>query len=438
MPAHRRPKGRRAKATKSKKSSTSQSTLDPTTFNGLHLDPDPNRRSVRHVALPEKPTVKTLKPLKRAKEGKVLHDLERLLLNMLDTAVKNKVVLPFRMSELRKARDSSKGVPIQSGGPFGRMGETETILRAADGPRLVVDLADEVVYIYLPGIIGSGLQSMIQDALDVVVARHPPTADKTQGDRRSSVATSHKAAAWGSDNVWPSLRRGTLAPSAYYWSAGWYGTGQENVADINVSVPFLKAMNNQQEQEVAHVQEARRIYDHIVRMLVKIIHGSLDECMRRLLHELEQDPGVVGQVAREGWTSSFPCVAFAFNRESGKHRDTNGLRHGMDVIGVLGSFVGGPLKFQDLNMTVEWGAGCMGAFDGYDLTHEVLPWQGSHRIALISFCRSSTWRGLGLSHNATAPTLSRLVASLAEAKVTRKSAIAEALVNLPKKPSVIG
>ncbi|KAG9075749.1 hypothetical protein FRC06_009911 [Ceratobasidium sp. 370] len=394
---------------------------------------------MRHVALPENPTVRTLKPLKRAKEGKVTRDLERLLLTMLDAAVKKKVVLPFRMSEFRKARDSSVGVPIEGGAPFGRMKETETILTAADGPRLVVDQDDEVVFVYLPGLIGSGLQSMIQSALNAAVVPHPPAVDKKQGDRRSSAATSHKVAAWGSDNAWPFLRRGTLPPSAYYWSPGWYGTGQENVTNLGVAAPFLKAMNRQQEQEVANVLEARRIYDHIVRMLSRIVHGSLDDCMHALLRRLKQEPGLVGQVAREGWTSNFPCVAFAFNRESRKHRDTNGLRHGMDVIGILGSFAGGPLRFQDLNMKVEWGAGCIGAFDGYDLTHEVLPWEGSHRIAMISFCRSSTWRGLGMSHDATAPTVSRMIGALADAKTARKSAIAAAIANLPqKKPSATG
>ncbi|KAF8595560.1 hypothetical protein BDV93DRAFT_403007, partial [Ceratobasidium sp. AG-I] len=76
------------------------------------------------------------------------------------------------------------------------------------------------------------------------------------------------------------------------------------------------------------------------------------------------------------WTSPFPCFGFGINRQTLKHRDTSGLSGGMDVIGVLGDFTGGTLSLQDLNAEFEWRPGCLGAFDGYDLTHEVLGWEG--------------------------------------------------------------
>ncbi|KAG8697903.1 hypothetical protein FRC08_006245 [Ceratobasidium sp. 394] len=437
MPARRHAKPIQRKARRPKPYPSGASTLAAEVFNGLHLGKNLNRPSVRHVGLPASPSAKKRKALKRAKEGKVVYDLERLLLGMLTRAMDNKVILPFRMSELRRARDSTTGVRIEGGAAFSTLKNTPTVLRAADGPRLVADLDEEVIMIFLPGLIGKGLQTMIQDALNVVVARHPPSPDTKRRDRRSSAVTGEKIAVWGLENSWPNLRLGNLPPSAYYWSAGWYGTGQENVGKLGVAAPFRDALNGQEEQEVAHTQEARRIYDHVVDILIKIVHDSLAGCTRDLLNRLKREPGEVGLVSRNGWTSSFPCVAFAFNRESRKHRDTGGFRHGMDVIGVLGSFEGGRLKFQDLNMQVDWNPGCVGAFPGYDLTHEVAPWHGSHRVALISFCRSSTWRGVHMQHNVAAPTVSRMKMALDNAKAAREAAIAAAAEGPPTKNSSV-
>lgn len=60
------------------------------------------------------------------------------------------------MSDLRRARDSSRGIKITNGGPFGDLHREKTVLRAQDGPRLVVDLNEELVLTYLPGLIGKG------------------------------------------------------------------------------------------------------------------------------------------------------------------------------------------------------------------------------------------------------------------------------------------
>ncbi|KAG8721215.1 hypothetical protein FRC08_014948 [Ceratobasidium sp. 394] len=392
---------------------------DANLFIGLHKSHDPKRPAVRHMAFPEESTVKTLKPVKRATEGKVRSDQRRLLLNMLEKAYDNRIVLPFRMSDLRRARDSSSGVKITNGGPFGDLHREKTVLRAEDGPRLVVDLDEEIILTYLPGLIGKGLRYALEKSLDKLVKLCPPEVDKGQGDRRSNVS-GKKTSTNPTLPQLASLSVDQLAPGAYYWSPGWYGTGQENVSQLQVSVPFRQALAAQEQHEVGNVLEAKRNYDWMTDCLLSILHEPLRQSMRALLDKLAEEPDPVGEVTRQGWTSSFPCVAFAFNRESGKHRDSKGIRGGLDVIGVLGSFSGGRLKFQDLNMEADWVPGCLGAFDGFDLTHEVAPWAGNHRIALISFCRGATWKGLKLARTVSHPSLSTFSTALSRAKEVRK------------------
>ncbi|KAG8716915.1 hypothetical protein FRC08_008539 [Ceratobasidium sp. 394] len=432
MPPIRRTRAKRS-ASKSKRTPTPKPPLRSEVFQGLNVVEDPNRASVRHVAKPESPTVQTLKAPKRATEGKVKNDMERLLLDMLERAVKNQVVLPFRMEDLRRARDSSAGVKISNGAPFGCLGETPTSIRMADGPRLMVDLNGEIVCTYLPGLIGKGLQQMIQDALEQVVQSCPPEPDTGTGDRRSSAAVSPEAAALEVKTRWPNLTLERRPPGAYYWSCGWYGTGQENVTDITISVPFRKALEKQKAHEVADTLEAKRIYDFVVKLLVSIIHDLFAGSLESLLNRLAKEPGPVGETTRNGWTSLFHCTAFAFNRQTAKHRDSKGCRGGLDVIGVLGSFSGGPLKFQDLKMDIEWQPSCVAAFDGYDLTHEVGEWRGSHRITLISFCRNATWKGLGLPREISHPTLTSMCSALAQACAARQAAITAAMAKQPKR-----
>ncbi|KAG8736069.1 hypothetical protein FRC10_009725 [Ceratobasidium sp. 414] len=85
---------------------------------------------------------------------------------------------------------------------------------------------------------------------------------------------------------------------------------------------------------------------------------------------MRQQPGAVGKAVAKAWGSVFPCTAVGFNRTTKVHWDSKGFRNGLDVIGVLGCFTGGNLKFQDINVTLEWGSGTLAAFDGYDLVHE--------------------------------------------------------------------
>ncbi|KAG9086136.1 hypothetical protein FRC07_013191 [Ceratobasidium sp. 392] len=420
-------------------------------FEGLHLDAGPKRAAVRHVPYPDSPTVRSRKPIKRSKEQKVKHDLERLLLRMLTKAIANRVVLPFKMADFRRARDSSKGVKLVEGGPFGPLATSPTFIKMKDGPRLVVDLDGEIILTYLPGLIGKGLQvrahlfdqfvlqpdgpngqRMLQNALNTLVVSSSPAIDKSKGDRRSSVRTAAKACETGAANdPWPNLTIKSLKPSAYYWSCGWFGTAQQNVSKITVAVPFRKVLSGQKAGEATAVLESKRIYDFVVRLLVFIIHQKLADSLEDLLRVLAEQEGLVGETTRNGWTSLFPCVAFAFNRETGKHRDSLGCRGGLDVIGVLGSFTGGPLKFQDLNMDVEWQPGCVGAFDGYDLTHEVQSWSGSRRIALISFCRAATWDGLKLTRHVSHPSLNSMEAATKNALAFREANIASKIDRLP-------
>lgn len=145
--------------------------------------------------------------------------------------------------------------------------------------------------------------------------------------------------------------------------------------------------------------------------------------MQKLRGALLKVRGPTQTVLENGWTSPFPCFGVGINRTSAKHRDTNGLSCGMDVIGVLGDFTDGRFRLQDLNVEAEWRPGCLGAFDGYDLTHEVLKWEGSHRITMLNFCQGALWRGLRMDPELTRPTLDQVLADLSLAKAERNRAV---------------
>jgi hypothetical protein len=187
-----------------------------------------------------------------------------------------------------------------------------------------------------------------------------------------------------------------------------------------MSVQFREGLADHSAKQMIGFLEAKRLYDAHLSFLTGIIHPSLFDTMTRLRGRMAAVKGPVGVVLENGWTSSFPCFGVGVNRATGIHRDTKGLGAGMDIIGVLGSFTeGGRLRLPDLNVVFDWRPGCVGAFDGYDLRHEVEEWGGGHRFTLISFCRKSTWTGLKLEPEITRPTLSEVEGTLKAAEALR-------------------
>lgn len=185
------------------------------------------------------------------------------------------------------------------------------------------------------------------------------------------------------------------------------------VGAIAMSAQFCKMLQGRYATQTIAFLEGKRLYDADVSFMTSIIHPSLFDSMARLRRNMTAVKGPVGVVLENGWTSSFPCFGLGVNRRTGIHRDTKGFSTGMDVIGVLGSYTwGGRLRLPDLNVVFDWMPGCVGAFDGYDLRHEVEEWGGGHRLTLISFCRKSTWKGLKVELDVTRPTLESVTAAL--------------------------
>ncbi|KAG9086984.1 hypothetical protein FRC06_002779 [Ceratobasidium sp. 370] len=222
-----------------------------------------------------------------------------------------------------------------------------------------------------------------------------------------------------------SLRRGNLPASSYYWSPGWYGTGMENKRPIVISSQLKEALSPASRQATLRHLVAKRELDDRIRHLIAILHHPLYSALKRLRTRMRKRGGAVGEAVQKGWTSLFPCVAVGFNRTTRMHRDSKGFRNGLDVIGVLGNFTGGNLRFRDLNVVLEWQAGCLATFDGYDLAHAVEPWEGQCRATLISFCRSSSWRGLKLPLSVQVPTLECLKENLAQSVEDKRKAAQE-------------
>ncbi|CUA72101.1 hypothetical protein RSOLAG22IIIB_10081 [Rhizoctonia solani] len=211
-------------------------------------------------------------------------------------------------------------------------------------------------------------------------------------------------------------------PVAYYFSPGWSQTGMQYIRPIQMSLHFRNALDKAL-YETVQVLEAKRLLDKQIGRLIRIIHPSLSRSMEELRASMSSVEGPTGIAVTNGWTSSFPCYGIAINRTTGLHRDSKGVRAGLDIIGVLGSFVeGGDLEFPDLNLCLEWKPGCLGALDGYDFRHQVKDWSGGSRVTLISFCRESTWAALKLSPSISRPTIEECGNELMFAKGQRDTA----------------
>ncbi|KAF8747919.1 hypothetical protein RHS01_11181 [Rhizoctonia solani] len=169
--------------------------------------------------------------------------------------------------------------------------------------------------------------------------------------------------------------------------------------------------------------------------LTDIIQPSLSQSLRKLKAHMSAIQGPTGTTVTNGWTSAFPCYGVAVNRTTGMHRDSKGIRAGLDIIGVLGTFnSGGDLELPDLNLRLEWTPGVLGAFDGYDFRHMVHEWTGGSRVALISFCRQSTWTALGLTPDVSRPTVAQCRGQLESAK-ERRAARQQAHLELQEETS---
>ncbi|KAG8734423.1 hypothetical protein FRC11_014269 [Ceratobasidium sp. 423] len=218
----------------------------------------------------------------------------------------------------------------------------------------------------------------------------------------------------------------SYAPVAYYFSPGWSQTGMQYVRPIQMSLHFRNALDRGLDETI-RLLEAKRLLDKQIALLTKIIQPSLSRSMEALRSHMSAVKGPTGTAVVNGWTSAFPCFGITINRVTPMHRDIKGISAGLDVIGVLGTFTeGGDLELPDLNLRLEWKPGCLGAFDGYDFRHMVHDWAGGSRVALISFCRKSTWDALKLSPKLTRPAVEDCQRELASAKKRRDITIEEA------------
>ncbi|GAB1526333.1 hypothetical protein RhiTH_009500 [Rhizoctonia solani] len=221
-------------------------------------------------------------------------------------------------------------------------------------------------------------------------------------------------------------------PFAYYLSPGWCQTGMQNVRPIQMSKHFREALKDGP-KEMVNLLEAKRLLDKKLEKLTNIIHPSLSESMHKLRNHMSAVEGPTQVSIQNGWTSIFPCYGIAVNRVTGIHRDQRGIRGGLDIIGVLGSFTeGGNLDLPDLNLRLEWKPGCLGAFNGYDFRHRVLAWSGGSRVTLISFCQKATWDCLGLETAVSRPSIVMCQAQLAKLKDQRRKAIETELTRSKK------
>ncbi|KAG8724037.1 hypothetical protein FRC09_000712 [Ceratobasidium sp. 395] len=507
--------------------------FDAATFRGLAVDSNGSEPIVRHNRAAVDSSYHSGRKAKRETLRKALNDMERRMTSMVDRAMKRKVVLPVRKSDLARMKEEGK-LPMSKAGGLKELAGRTTKLRAKDGPAVVVDLEGAVFFWYFPECIGQGLRQEILQAVGELAMVYLPKPDQEIKDRRAReepatrsptaeradrpatraqtrAQTAQRAAIGdtlashfseqssdggrlqsepedagegaydidycappsieprpyvedGNDIRWEdtaeapppaasehgapalSLQRAVaylsgLPPFAYYFTPGWYQTGMQYVSvgfvspslqplilgqirPMAMSVHFREALQDRSAPQTIRLLESKRLYDRTMSFLVDIIHRPLGESMGTVRECMSAVTGPTSVALRNGWTSCFPCVGIGVNRTSKLHRDSKGIKDGMDVIGVLGTFTsGGELSLPDILFEAEWKPGCVGAFDGYTLRHEVRPWEGGTRVALISFCRQSTWTGLKLDYSLETPKLPEVEARLKLAKDARAKAV---------------
>ncbi|KAG8795552.1 hypothetical protein FRC12_012991 [Ceratobasidium sp. 428] len=460
------------------------------TFTGLNVLSDGSEPAIRNAPPPQGKSYDQKQKLARETLRKTENDMTRAAFKAIEEAMDNAVTLPIRMSELEADRKDGK-IPLAGEGPFRGLAGHETRLDAKRGSTAVVDLDGGVMFWYFPSLLGSGLRANLLRCLANLVSEYRPPTDDRIRDRRaarlaaeassecsdeSRVSTRSQAArrkataavvpeldraveepvdetedegevrlqgATGSepypaqpqDPATPSGRVAEepleqLPPCAYYFSPGWYQTGMHRIRPIQMSLHLREALAEGSARQLVNLFEAKRLYDKQMALMTRIINRPLSESMLRLRGRMTAVKGPTQTAVVNGWTSAFPCFGIGINRTSALHRDTRGIRRGLDIIGVLGTFTaGGDLELPDLNLWAEWKPGCVGAFDGYDLRHRVAPWSGGSRVALISFCRQSTWSGLGLDSTLPRrPTLAECRRHLSEAQEARSEVVQRLLV----------
>jgi hypothetical protein len=141
--------------------------------------------------------------------------------------------------------------------------------------------------------------------------------------------------------------------------------------------------------------DGMREVNHQVDHLIQMLHPALGHSLSKLQKLIIEQGSECSQVLENDWSSPYPCAGFGFNRTTSIHRDSKGLRNGLEVLFLLGEFEGGKLRLQDLNMELEWLPRFLCVFDGHTFSHEVAEWSGGQRTCFIYFCRATTFQTLG-------------------------------------------
>ncbi|KAG9124048.1 hypothetical protein FRC07_013075 [Ceratobasidium sp. 392] len=339
-------------------------------------------------------------------------DGQRFVQKVVRKALASRVVLNFRIKDFQREKDEDRrhiGDP-----PIEQLAAQVTRIDSSGGPRLVVDLDGAVVLFYAPNYVPKALQGKLLSLLRNAVKVKAPKADRHGGDKRSAVPLSpepEEQLATDSDDenqaddepvlhepILPDqvLDKSNLPPCAWYWSPAMCGTGAHTTRMPTVNVPLREALSPRRRSSTKELLDGMKELNDQLEHLVAMIHPALWGILCGVQTEIKRMDNEASRVLANDWTSAFPNMALAFNRQTPLHRDNKGFRNAMDVLVLLGDFQGGDLSFPDLNLQIEWQPGFMCAFDGYTFAHEVMPWKGLQRTCLVSYCRASTFAALNV------------------------------------------
>ncbi|KAG8734203.1 hypothetical protein FRC11_008748 [Ceratobasidium sp. 423] len=298
---------------------------------------------------------------------------------------------PEFAEQVGRGRVGLKNGRAQSGLPPRR-------LAVEDGSRVVTDDMGNFVLGYFPEFWGKATRLRMLREIDELTRISPLITDsEKRSDKRQGSIPGMKG-------------------KATYWSIFQHGIAQHNKYPANVSTSLQSGKGEVGRQAREDFLMQRAVNTNRINHMVKLLRQDLYDALRMSQNLLRMREDQVGNWARK-WESIFPSMGLMENRQSGLHRDQRGAQHAGDFLYLLGSFKGGDLFFQDLNLSLEWLPGSAVIFDGRTLAHQVREWQGSRRVCVVHYLWETPFRELGVDLPGRTPHITEISSWLDQAAI---------------------
>jgi len=182
-----------------------------------------------------------------------------------------------------------------------------------------------------------------------------------------------------------------------HYVIAWHATGHQLCSAFSPSRELVGHRSN---------IEINRRYEYIASLaalhlrlnhLLSLIHPHFSNLLIRARPLLLRHPTIKTLLAI--WLSHFFGHAVLMNKQSGRHLDKAGVRHGGDMLVASGDFSGADLYLHDANIRTSFMAGDVFFFDGTVQRHEIMDFRGPQRMSHVFFVHQSVFKELGMEQD---------------------------------------